>query len=172
MNSVEISNRFEKAYGLCKDFIVGQNNNLFIDRRVLFLVVKSAFDDIGRYKAYHLDDPVNGLSNSVKTSAYYTKWICKLKPIQQNPHSSNEGQDINDITVLLANGACSLYLAQIYIGGELNNPFFYKSKYFDEFIYDLLFRQLGDDGLLHIFQNIHSAVKVSRAGILEFSSPY
>ena len=54
------------------------------------------------------------------------------------------------------------------IGAELRTPFYYDSKYGDEFQYDLLYREIGEDGLLHIFQMIFAAVRLRRAGVLKF----
>ena len=145
---------------------------LRVNPRSLFLAIKSTYDDIYRYKAYHHQDPRSNLSNSVKRAAYLCKWFCRTKPIElaSQPSTPTEA-DYDDITASLINGAFALYLARVHIGQELENPFFYSAQYLNEFQYDLLYRNLGDDGLLHIFQNIFTAVKVERAGVLEFVRP-
>ena len=146
----------------------GKNIPLIVNPRALFLAIKSAYDDIYRYKAYHLSDPRNKLSNSVKRAAYICKWINKLKPIQpaMQPESPT-AENYDDITSELVNGAFSLTLARTYIIPESGKIFFYSRHYMQEFQYDLLYRHLGDDGLLHIFQNIFYATGVGRAGVLD-----
>ena len=138
------------------------------NRQGLFLSIKSAHDDIARYKAYHLSDPRNGTANSVKMAAYLCKWICRFKVIE--PETTPDGNS-EDVTGILLNGRFALFLARTLIGAELREPFYFVNTYGDEFEYDLLYREIGEDGLLHIFQMIFSAVKLRRAGVLEFLEP-
>lgn len=138
------------------------------NRQGLFLSIKSAHDDIVRYKAYHLADPRNGTANSVKMAAYLCKWICRFKVIE--PETTQDGSS-EDVTGILLNGRFALYLARTLIGAELREPFHFVNTYGDEFEYDLLYREIGEDGLLHIFQMIFSAVKLRRAGVLDFLEP-
>jgi hypothetical protein len=134
--------------------------------QALFLSVKSSHDDIARYKAYHLSDPRNGISNSVKMSAYLCKWMARFKVVElATPDSQDEHEDV---TAILLNGAFALYLCRTLIGAELKTPFYFTDQYGDEFQYDLLYREIGEDGLLHIFQMIFTAVGIRRAGVLEF----
>lgn len=137
--------------------------------QALFLSIKSAHDDIVRYKAYHLADPRNGLSNAVKLAAYLCKWITRFKVIELEEFET-EG-DYEDVTAILLNGAFSLHLCRSLIGSELREPFYFTDTYSDEFQYDLLYREIGEDGLLHIFQMIFTAVGLRRAGVLEFLEP-
>lgn len=137
--------------------------------QALFLATKSAHDDIVRYKAYHLADPRNGISNSVKMSAYLCKWVSRFKVVEL-ADTNTEG-DHEDVTAILLNGAFALFLCRCLIGAELRTPFYYASMYSDEFQYDLLYREIGEDGLLHIFQMIFTAVGLRRAGVLEFVEP-
>lgn len=134
--------------------------------QALFLSVKSAHDDIARYKAYHLSDPRNGISNSVKMSAYLCKWMTRFKVVELAV--PNDQQKHEDVTAILLNGEFALYICRTLIGAELKTPFYFTNQYGDEFQYDLLYREIGEDGLLHIFQMIFTAVKIRRAGVLEF----
>ena len=149
--------------------------------QALFLAIKSTHDDIVRYKAYHLADPRNGLSNSVKMSAYLCKWISRFKVIElvelegksergdaESGEDNHEDEDHEDVTAILLNGAFALNLCRSLIGAELKTPFYFDPTYSDEFQYDLLYREIGEDGLLHIFQMIFTAVGLRRAGVLEF----
>lgn len=141
---------------LCDDV----KKNIFLNRDLMLLSCKSANDDIKRYQSYHLQD--TSISNSVKSSAYLCKWVSRFRPIQICG-------SIKSKELLLINSALALYFAQLLISAELRVSFFYTPKYFNEFQYDLLYRELGTDGLLHVFQNIYSAVTIRRAGILEFA---
>src|SRR5437764_6620113 len=53
---------------------------LEVDPVVMKNVAQSAMDDIWRYKIYHIADREK-FSDSVKRSAYFTKWIVFLRPI-------------------------------------------------------------------------------------------
>ena len=155
---------------LCNDFVKTLGDGFHVDNRLLVMAINSAYQDIDRYKEYHLSDI--GLANSVKRSAYLCKWLCKLKPIYEHSDRSRpEAGDNDDCTVVLANGVFALTTAQSFIASDLERVFYYTPKYLDEFQYDLLYRDLGQDALLHIFQNIYSAVKLGRAGVLEFVEP-
>ncbi len=146
----------------------GKTIPLRVNPRALFLAIKSAYDDIYRYKAYHLNDPRNKLSNAVKRAAYVCKWVNKLKPIQPAVQPDcPTAENYDDITSELVNGAFSLALARTYIIPESGKIFYYSKHYMQEFQYDLLYRNLGDDGLLHIFQNIFYATGLGRAGVLD-----
>ena len=104
--------------------------------------------------------------NSVKMSAYLCKWITRFKVIElATPGTQSEHEDV---TAILLNGAFALYLCRTLIGAELRTPFYFTDQYGDEFQYDLLYREIGEDGLLHIFQMIFTAVGIRRAGVLEF----
>lgn len=162
--------KFNDTLKYCKSFLKHlEIEETYIDYRSLFLAVKSCYDDIDRYKEYHIKDKA-GLSNSVKRAAYMCKWINRFKPIQQKLPEIDLEVQLDDISTMFINEAFALYLGQLYIATELDRDFYYSPKYLDEFYYDLLYRELGTDGLLHIFQNIYSAVKVGRAGVLDF--PY
>lgn len=171
-----IISRFEQYYAYAliyvKSFIAEDESPLLrVNPQSMYIATKSAYDDIFRYKVYHQADPRNGLSNSVKRAAYICKWLNKFRPIEYVRCPENENYEYDDIAALLVNGAFALLLCRTFIGEELQRPFFYTNEYNYEFQYDLLYRNLGDDGLLHIFQMIFSAVKVHRAGVLEFISP-
>lgn len=159
-------NRLETYLEAWNDDPDNKEHQLRSNPQALFLSVKSAHDDIVRYKAYHLSDPRNGLSNSVKMSAYLCKWISRFKIIELvKPKSDDE---FEDVTAILVNGAFALYLCRYLIGAERQTPFYFTSEYGDEFQYDLLYREIGEDGLLHIFQMIFTAVGIRRAGVLDF----
>ena len=122
-------------------------------------------DDIWRYKVFHLeegDDPEKAwqeesLSDCVKRAAYFTKWIVKHRPIYHHRASSDIDPDdrtlvINElfaINVGLTTLATALNVQMIQLDPE----------YFSELMYDLHYRQLSDDALLHIYSVIRNSVE-------------
>lgn len=104
---------------------------------------------------YHLEDPTQYKSNSVKRSAYFSKWINKLKPIEyQTEIPTNE--DEKGITI---NAYFSIILSQSYISTETNNYFKISNNYRHELLYDFVYREMNEDAYLHIYQNIHNVVR-------------
>jgi len=101
-------------------------------------------------------------------SAYTCKWLARTKALEYEAPLSGDSKNFDDISGLLVNVEFALHMARTYIGAELGQIFYFKGHYEDEFVYDLFYREINADGLLHIFQNIFSAVKIRRAGILEF----
>lgn len=146
----------------------GSRPPVSVNESAVFVATKSIVDDIYRYRMYHLPDPRTRLADAVKLSAYTVKWLCRVRILENLPPSSDGASHFDDISGLLVNVEFSLFMARTYIGAELKQVFFFKPHYEDEFVYDLFYREITADGLLHIFQNIFSAVKIRRAGILEF----
>ena len=52
-----------------------------VDPGRLYLTVMSAFDDIARYKTYHLKNPQIQKSSAIKRAAFLTKWILHFSPL-------------------------------------------------------------------------------------------
>jgi len=165
-----IIQRFRQHMNWAEEFIAHYPEiSLRVNPKALFLAVKSAYDDIYRYKAYHLNDPQRQLSDSVKRAAYLCKWMNKFRPIEYSGEFDvDDGAALDDISAELLNGVFTLQTCRTHIADELSKDFSFEDIYFDEFQYDLLYRDIGSDGLLHIFQMIFSAVKVKRAGVLVF----
>lgn len=126
------------------------HTQLFVNTSALYIAVKSAYDDIERYKIYHQEDPQRHKSNSVKRVAYLTKWIVKTRPIQYTPVSGAK-----DLIPLLANAGYALTVSRSHISGEIKKEFFFSSEKMTEFVYDLTYREITGDALLAIFQNYY-----------------
>ena len=105
--------------------------------QALFLAVKSAHDNIVRYKIYHLSDPRTYVSNAEKISAYLCMWIFRFKVtelVEPDPKGDHE-----DVITIFLNGSFALFLARSLIGIELRTSVFFRKRHFDEFQYDLMY---------------------------------
>ena len=135
-----------------------------IDKAALYHAHVSAYYDIARYKAMHLEDPMNQLSDSIKRSAYFTKWILKLRPFWINrasykPNKSDRGIFLNEeFAIEWAHANLSFEL------GRQIPPLSFKKHC--EFLYDLHFRQLNEDALIHIFQDLYDLANNEPALVL------
>lgn len=149
-----LEERFADYYSHADRFVTDLNDafktKVFVNAPALFVAVKSAYDDIERYKLYHLDDPENQKSNAVKRVAYLTKWIVKARPIQYPADG-----DLQDVIPYIANAAFAIYLARTLIASELDQEFFFTEEKETELVYDLTYREMTGDGLLAIFQMIY-----------------
>ena len=115
---------------------------MVINENALFLTVKSAYDDIWRYKLYHLDDEKNRRSNGVKRAAYLCKWINKFKPIEYADHA--KADSLHDISELLVNADFSQWIAHAHIAADKGGSHFqFSNRYLFELLYDLTFRELA-----------------------------
>jgi hypothetical protein len=123
---------------------------LFVNPSALFIAVKSTYDDIERYKLYHIENPTETKSNSVKRVAYLTKWIVKSRPIQYSPD-----HDLKNVTPYIANAGFALALARAHIAAEIKKEFFFTLAKETEMIYDLSYREMTGDGLLALYQGFY-----------------
>src|SRR6056297_516855 len=110
--------RFSEHYAFATLFLEqwhkrGFGPQMVINENALFLVIKSAYDDVFRYKMYHLDDDGNSRSNGVKRAAYLCKWICKCKPIEYADRANADS--LHDISGLLVNADFAQWLARVHI---------------------------------------------------------
>ena len=153
-----LEKHFQQHFGHAKLYVAQRNSRegqpqLMVNPNALFLAVKSAYDDIYRYREYHLKE--ENRSNCVKRAAYLCKWLCKIKPIEyQEPP-----KDITDINGLMVNAEFSLFLAKSHIVAETGVQFRFSDQYVFELLYDLTYRTLDEDALLHIFQNAYTRLR-------------
>lgn len=154
--------RYSETYAHAKLFLEawhqrGFGPGMVTNENALFLTVKSAYDDIYRYKFYHLDEDKGQRSNGVKRAAFLCKWICKFKPIEYTDHTKTD--NLHDISGLLVNADFSQWIARAHIAADKGGSHFqFSNRYLFELLYDLTFRELNGDALLHIFQNAHTSV--------------
>lgn len=151
----ELEDRFLNLYKTAEKYRVGLEEKLGVklvtDPRLIYLTVISAFDDIERYKAYHLEKPYQDRSDAVKRSAFLTKWIVKIGPYQT---VFSEGDDPRDIKPALANILFALAVSTVNICIDCKKDFKLTRITAHELCYDLLYRRVNEDALLSIFQKI------------------
>lgn len=147
-----LQERFAEHLALAQDYVSAINaengTEIYINDAALYLAIKSAYDDIERYKIYHLEKPYEQKSNSVKRAAYLTKWLMKTRPL----HAPN-APDTTNILPLLANAGFCLTIARSHISGELCKEFMFSLQKEYEMTYDLTFREMNGDALLSMYQN-------------------
>jgi hypothetical protein len=145
---------FADHYAWAEIYVEQINNRfqtrLFVNPSALYVAVKSAYDDIERYKLYHQENPIEQKSNSVKRVAYLCKWVVKSRPIHYTAD-----HDIKNAVPFIANAGYALALARAHISAEIKKEFFFTLDKEAELIYDLSYREVTGDGLLAIFQNFH-----------------
>lgn len=156
----ELENRFLNLYKTAEMYRKGLEGRLGIrlqiDPRLLYLATISAFDDIERYKAYHLEKPYTDRSDAVKRSAFLTKWISRIGPFQT---IYQEGDDPRDIRSALANILFSITVSTIHISIDCNRTFKLSALSAHELSYDLLYRRVNEDALLATYQKIVHILK-------------
>jgi hypothetical protein len=146
-----------------------------LDPMISANVAIATYDDIDRYKSYHLRNRVSGLSSQrsdvVKRAAYFTKWITKLRPLMFiRKTSAYPSPDLG----LLANESFAIEFAVSLISAELKKDISLTDKMVADLLYDLHHRHLGDDALLSLFQVVVDVAKERIANpkgqpILEFA---
>jgi hypothetical protein len=157
-----LQQRYSEHYAHIKIFLEAWHKRdcgpeMVVNENALFLTIKSAYDDIYRYKLYHLDADKHPRSNGVKRAAFLCKWIIKFKPIE---YADNARADsLHDISGLIINADFSQWMARVHISADKGGSHFqFSNRYLFELLYDLTFRELTGDALLHIFQNAHTHI--------------
>lgn len=122
-----------------------------LDPVVALNVVVATYDDIDRYKAYHLRNDGTQRSDVVKRAAYFTKWTTKLRPIMfkridLKPKPRDSG--------LMANETLALAWAMELVSSDIDRDIRLSKKSRSEFLYDLHYREMGHDALVYSFQVI------------------
>lgn len=154
----EIKERFEDFYdlacGFCDDYNDRQTVKAEIDPSLLYLCVVSIYDDISRYKEYHLTDPKKQRSNSIKRAAYGAKWITHFSPVifpQMGHETGQAGVENGDA---LANAVFALHFALTNVEIEAEASFQLSNEYYYQLVYDLTYRGLTADALILFFQSV------------------
>ena len=159
-SSEELEGRFADLWELAARFKISYETEfsvrLSLNVALLYLVVISTYDDIARYKFYHLSNPYGERSDAIKRSAYLTKWITRFKPFhvirdQSDPtvlaEASRDGAD-------LVNEFFGVSVALVNLNLHSDKDFFLSPEKEYELVYDLLYRYLSDDALLLFYQTI------------------
>ncbi|MHC8507930.1 MAG: hypothetical protein ACYYKD_00825 [Rhodospirillales bacterium] len=170
----QVRERYEFLNGLCQYYIgavlnVHQSLQIRFDPLVMNDVAQAVMDDIWRYKAYHLDNS-DKKSDAVKRAAYMTKWLIRFRPIYVNRINSSEDGRIpldKQDTSLLSNEKFAVYVSLTTIGAEMGKiKVTLENDYFADFLYDLHFRNLTDDALIHIYENIRNTARGARQAFI------
>ncbi len=150
-----IKKRFEDFYDVadtfCDAYNSGQEVKVEIDPSLLYLAVVAIYDDVARYKAYHLSNPVNQKADPVKRAAYAVKWLMHFSPLifPQMGHVSG-GRKVEDADTL-ANAMFALHFAMANLRVHTHTNFNLQTEMHFELIYDLLYRKLTTDSLIILF---------------------
>lgn len=154
----EIKQRFEDFYdlacGFCDAYNDGQAVKAEIDPSLLYLCVVSIYDDISRYKEYHLTNPETQRSNAIKRAAYGAKWITHFSPIIFPQMGHETGQENAENGDALANAVFALHFSLTNVEIEAKASFQLSNEYYYQMIYDLTYRGLSSDALILFFQSI------------------
>jgi hypothetical protein len=151
-------NLYKTAEKFAKRFNTDFGEVLEVDPRLLYISVISAFDDIERYKSYHLEKPFRDRSDAVKRTAYLTKWLVKLSPFQIRFDSDivmTEGRfDSTKINAkpALANILFAIMVAMTHISIECQKRAVLSTDAEFNLAYDLLYRRVNEDGLIAKYQ--------------------
>ena len=162
----EIRERFKFLYDQCAEYLEEQNRahasyRLDIDPLVMLSVAKSMMDDIWRYKVYHLKT-AKSLSDSLKRAAYVTKWLVRHRPIHNVRTEGKEVElDKKDATLLM-NELFSIHISLVTIATDLRvDEILLDPDFHADFLYDLHYRQISEDALLHTYSIIRNAASGS-----------
>ena len=164
----DIKERFEDFYDIardfCDDFNLDQSVKAEVDPTAMYLAVVALYDDVARYKEYHLSDSENQKSNSIKRAVFSVKWIMRFSPIifPRKGHVAIEKSVDNDPFFtsnfsdqdVLVNAVFALHFAFINIELDCGENFRVSSEYYYQILYDLLYRDMSGDALILIFQII------------------
>lgn len=113
----------------------------------LYMIVISTYDDIARYKYYHLSNPYEERSNPIKRAAYLTKWISRFKP--WHVVSGNDSAE-----TYLVNEVFAITVAVVNLNVHTDRDFWLSVEKEYELVYDLMYRSLSDDALLILYKTI------------------
>lgn len=168
-----LKQRFEDFYDIadkfCTSYNEGQEVKVEIDASLLYLAVVAIYDDIARYKAYHLQNPVKQKSNPVKRAAYSVQWLMHFSPLifPQMGHVTGQHKPENADT--LANAMFAIHFAMMNLRAHTGVNFNLTTDMHFELIYDLLYRGLTTDSLIILFDVVSTLAKTNDVkSVIEF----
>ena len=151
----ELAERFQQSYTEKTKVVL----KLDVDR--LYLIVISTYDDIARYKFYHLSNPYEERSDAIKRAAYLTKWITSFKPFHAMHDDDHEDVDIDNSQKddsHLVNEEFAISIALVNLNVHCDRDFFLSVEKEYELIYDLMYRNLSDDALMLLYKTFVDVV--------------
>jgi hypothetical protein len=130
------------------------------DEIVALNIATAAYDDIDRYKSYHLRNRPGLRSNVVKRASYFCKWTARFRPIMfKRIGDPPAGEDMG----LLINETLATAWAMELISEDLGRNVRLSLKSMDELLYDLHYREVGNDALLGWFQLVVDLAEANKA---------
>jgi hypothetical protein len=137
------------------------------DPIVALNVSTATYDDIDRYKSYHLRHTPGNLSDVVKRAAYFTKWTVKFRPIMfERLDPAPSSQDMG----LMINETLAISWAMDLISADVGHDVRLTLKSMTAILYDLHYREFGTDSLLGWFQVVVDLARARAVNpIVEFS---
>jgi hypothetical protein len=161
----EVNERFVYLVERCARFLAGTKArhplwNMDLDLVVMKNVAQSAMDDIWRYKVFHLADPKK-YSDAVKRSAYFRKWLIKLRPIYhvRSVVDFKKTFDKKDSTLII-NEAFALHISLGSLAVDVGvKRIALSPKFMGDILYDLHFRDMNGDTLIGMYQIIKDIAK-------------
>ena len=157
-----LEDRFVDHFKLARDYAIGIGAEfgvqIEVSKRRLYLTTVSAYEDIARYKNYHLDDPISQKSDAIKRASYLTKWICRFKPLYVAGDTSDDLPSVNIDKTLIVNELFALHLAAVHLSVDTGKNFIISEEKSYEIAYEMMFRHLSEDSYLLIFQMIRDHV--------------
>ena len=152
---------FEIADNFCSEYNKGQNVKVEIDPSLLYLAVVAIYDDIARYKVYHLKNPVRQKANPVKRAAFAVKWLMHFSPLIFPKMGHATGRSAPENADALANAMFALHFAMMNLRGHVGVIFYLQRNVQFELIYDLLYRGLTTDSLIMLFDIVCQLAETS-----------
>lgn len=156
----EIRSRFEDFFDVadkfCEAYNVDQEVEVEIDPSLLYLAVVAIYDDIARYKAYHLTNPFQKKSNPVKRAAYAVKWLMHFSPLVFPKMAHVTGGYKPENADTLANAMFAIHFAMINLRVHTGVNFDLNRELKFEIMYDLFYRGLTTDSLILLFDIVCS----------------
>jgi hypothetical protein len=164
-SKAEIQSRIVDHWEFADDFIeayMGAHEidpsevRIIVSQRRLAMATDSAYQDIARYKNYHLKEPWSAKLDCIKRSAYLLKWISRFKPLMV-VSALGEDPDINNLKadyLELANEFFCLYLFEMHLSQEIGIDVALSDQKGKELAYDLLYRGINVEGWIGLFQMV------------------
>ena len=104
---------------------------VYLNNDLLYIVIKSYFDDIEKFKKYSGSE----LADHHKQAAFTIKWISKVKPIQIKPDIESNKH------ILLCNSLFAIYVGLAFLLGVTPNNI--PLEYYEHLIYTTFYREVN-----------------------------
>lgn len=145
---------FDMAQNFCEKYNLNQEITAEIDPSKLYLVVVATYDDIARYKLYHLVNPSQKRASAIKRAAYATKWIMRFNPIIFPANGHLTGLNKTEDYDTLANAMFAIHFSQTCLRKFTGKFFTIDREKSYTLMYDLLYRSISSDSLILFYETL------------------